>query len=86
MKAVETKVTSIGRSKTVGRFVLVLKPNPFPLHPKFKDFRFEPDFENITTDMRVDHLQVYSVKKPPFRIGQTITIRYELKSNTEARC
>ena len=86
MKAFETKVTSIERSKMIGRFVLVLKPNPFPLHPKFKHFEFEPDFENITTDMRVDHLQVYSVKKPPFRIGQTITIRYELESDTQAGC
>jgi len=78
MTAIETKVVSISRSKTIGRFVLVLKPNPFPLNPKFSAFRFEPDFESITTEMKVDHVQVYSTKKPPFRVGQTITIHYEL--------
>jgi hypothetical protein len=84
MKAVETRVMSIRRSKVVGRFVLVLKANPFPLHPKFSEFRFEPEFEYITTDMKVDHLRVYSTNKPHFRVGQTITIHYELKSDTEA--
>ena len=84
MKAVETKVISIRRSKTIGRFVLILRPNVFPLHPKFSDFRFEPEFESITTEMKVDHIQVYSTKKPPFRIGQRITIHYELKSDTAA--
>ena len=84
MKAVETKVISIRRCKTIGRFVLILRPNVFPLHPKFSDFRFEPEFENITTEMKVDHIQVYSTKKPPFRIGQRITIHYELKSDTAA--
>jgi hypothetical protein len=83
MKSVETKVTSISRSKTIGRFVLVLKPNPFPLNPKFSEFRFEPSFESITTEMKVDHVQVYSIKKPPFRIGQTVTIHYELQSDPE---
>jgi len=84
MKAVETKVISIRRSKTIGRFVMILKPNVFPLHPKFSDFRFEPEFESITTEMKVDHIQVYSTKRPPFRIGQRITIHYELKSDTAA--
>lgn len=84
MKSVETQVMSISRSKTIGRFVMILKPNTFPLNPKFSDFRFDPEFENITTEMKVDHLQVYSIKKPPFRIGQRITIYYELKSDTEA--
>jgi hypothetical protein len=83
MKAAKTQVASIRRSKTIGRYVLILKPNIFPMHPKFSDFRFEPEFENITTEMKVDHLEVYSTKKPPFRIGQTITIYYELKSDTE---
>jgi hypothetical protein len=36
MKAVETKVTSIRRSKTIGRFVMVLKTNSFPLHFKIR--------------------------------------------------
>jgi hypothetical protein len=83
MKVAKTQVVSIRRSKTIGRFVLVLKPNTFPLHPKFSDFRFEPEFENITTEMKVDHLEVYSTKRPPFRVGQTITIHYELKLDTE---
>lgn len=85
MKADQTKVVSIKRSKTIGRFVMILQPNPFPLHPKFSDFRFEPQFENITTEMKVDHLQVYSIKKPPFRMGQNVTIYYELKSDTEEK-
>jgi hypothetical protein len=84
MNAVETKVISIRRSKTIGRFIMILKPNVFPLNPKFSDFRFEPEFENITTEMKADHIRVYSTKKPPFRIGQRITIHYELKSDTEA--
>jgi len=84
MDAVETKVVSIKRSKTIGRFVMILKPNVFPLHPKFSDFRFEPEFETITTEMKVDHLQVYSIKRPPFRIGQSVMIHYELRSDTEA--
>jgi hypothetical protein len=83
MKAVKTQVVSIRRSKTIGRFVLVLKPNPFPMHPKFTDFRFEPEFESITTEMKVDHLEVYSTKRPPFRVGQMITIHYELKLDSE---
>jgi hypothetical protein len=82
MNAVETKVVGIRRSKMIGRFVMILKPNVFPLHPKFSEFRFEPEFESITTEMKVDHLEVYSIKKPPFRIGQTITIHYELQSDT----
>lgn len=60
------------------------KTESFPLHPKFSEFRFEPEFEYITTDMKVDHLRVYSTNKPHFRVGQTITIHYELKSDTEA--
>ncbi|MBV8377685.1 MAG: hypothetical protein JO279_11860 [Verrucomicrobia bacterium] len=81
MKEIEIKVESISRSKTIGRFVLILKPNPFPLNPKFSGFRFEPDFESITTEMKVDHVQVYSTKKPPFRVGQSITIFYELQTD-----
>jgi hypothetical protein len=38
MKAVETKVTSIRRSKTIGRFVMVLKTDSFPLHFKIRWF------------------------------------------------
>jgi hypothetical protein len=83
MQSVKTQVVNIRRSKTVGRFVVILKPNTFPLHPRFRDFRFEPDFENVTTEMKVDHLEVYSMKKPPFSVGQTITIHYELKSDLE---
>ena len=84
MKAIEIKVARISRSKTVGRFVLILKPHPFPLNPKFSEFRFEPEFESIATEMKVDHVQVYSAKKPPFRVGQTITIHYELQNESEA--
>lgn len=84
MKSVKTQVVSIRRSKTVGRFVLVLKPNTFPLRPRFREFRFEPEFETVTTEMKVDHLEVYSMEKPPFRVGQTITIHYELKSDPES--
>jgi hypothetical protein len=84
MQVVETKVASISRSKTVGRFLLILKPNPFPLNPKFSDFRFEPDFESIATEMKIDHVEVYSIKKPPLRVGQTIKIHYELQTGSEA--
>jgi hypothetical protein len=60
------------------------KPRDVLYISKFGDFRFEPEFENITTEMKVDHFQVYSVKKSPFRIGRRITIHYELMSETEA--
>ena len=48
------------------------------------EFRFEPKFESITTEMKVDHVQVYTVKKPALRVGQTITIHYELQTKSEA--
>jgi hypothetical protein len=81
MKNAETKVVSIRRSETVGKFVVILKPNPFPLHPRFSHFQFDPDFENITAETQVDYLVVYTTKKPPLQVGQNITIRYELRSD-----
>jgi hypothetical protein len=81
MKIVETKVVSVRRSETVGKFVVILKPNPFPLHPRFSHFQFDPDFESITTETQVDHLVVYTTKKPPLQVDQNITIRYELRSD-----
>jgi hypothetical protein len=80
MKTADTKVVSIRRSTTIGKFVLVLAPNPFPLHPKFSHFQFDPDFEYITTETRVDHLLVYTTKKPRLRVDQNIRIYYELRS------
>jgi hypothetical protein len=41
-------------------------------------------FESITTEMKVDHVQVYTVKRPALRVGQTITIHYELQTKSEA--
>jgi hypothetical protein len=79
MKTTETKVVSIRPSATIGKFLVILKPNPFPLHPKFSHFQFNPDFEHITTEAQVDHLAVYTTKKPRLRVGQTITIQYELR-------
>jgi hypothetical protein len=77
MKTAETKVVSIRRSATIGKFVVVLKPNPFPLNPRFSHFEFEPDFENITTETKGDHLEVYTTKKPRLHADQTVTIHYE---------
>jgi hypothetical protein len=79
MKTAETKVVSIRRSATVGKFVVVLKPNPFPLNPRFSHFQFDPHFENITTETKVDHLEVYTAKKPRLRVDQTVTIHYEFR-------
>jgi hypothetical protein len=81
MKTADTKVVSVRRSTTIGKFVVVLEPNPFPLHPKFSHFQFDPDFEHITTETRVDHLLVYTTKKCRLRVGQNITIYYELRSD-----
>jgi hypothetical protein len=81
MKTADTKVVSVRRSTTIGKFVVTLGPNPFPLHPKFSHFRFDPDFEYITTETRVDHLLVYATKKPRLRVDQNITIHYELRSD-----
>jgi hypothetical protein len=81
MKTAETKVVSIRRSETIGRFVVILKPNPFPLHPRFSHFEFDPAFESITTETQVDYLAVYTAKKPPLQVDQSITIRYELRSD-----
>jgi hypothetical protein len=72
MKTTETKVVSIRPSATIGKFLVILKPNPFPLHPKFSHFQFNPDFEHITTEAQVDHLAVYTTKKPRLRVGETI--------------
>ncbi|HET9378980.1 MAG TPA: hypothetical protein VFO40_28670 [Chthoniobacterales bacterium] len=79
MKTAETKVVSIRRSATIGKFVVVLKPNPFPLNPRFSHFQFDPHFENITTETKVDHLEVYTTKKPRLRVDQTVTIHYEFR-------
>lgn len=79
MKTAETKVVSVRPSVTIGKFVVILKPNPFPLHPKFEHFQFDPDFENITTETQVDHLAVYTTKKPRLHVGQDVTIHYELR-------
>jgi hypothetical protein len=81
METADTKVVSIRRSATIGKFVVILKPNPFPLHPRFSHFQFDPDFESITTEARVDHLEVYTAKKPRLRQDQTVTIHYELRLN-----
>jgi hypothetical protein len=83
MKIAETKVVSIRRSETIGKFVVILKPNPFPLHPRFSHFQFDPDFESITTETQVDYLVVYTKKKPPLKVDQNITIRYELRSDSK---
>jgi hypothetical protein len=80
MKTAETKVVGIHPSETIGKFVVILKPNPFPLHPRFRHFQLDPDFENISTETRVDHLEVYTATRPSLTVGQAITIHYELRS------
>jgi hypothetical protein len=81
METADTKVVSIRRSATIGKFVVILKPNPFPLHPRFSHFQFDPDFESITTETKVDHIEVYTAKKPRLRVDQTVAIHYELRSD-----